>query len=298
MGENCAATYADQVMELAHKQGMLVIRRVYANWSLSAHQKWIEAVACYDLRPIYHAGIAPGKSTIDMVLTIDAMDLHYRQVCDDFCLVTGDGDYAPLVKRLRAGGANVIVIGMEQTAIVLKEACSTFIPLAKPNTGTSSVPPTVVTEREQTTQSSNTPAPTLISTTETTAVRSSLPPTTSAGANGGSPIPQPTAKLTNRPQLDSQIVIPLRDAVKLLKDILAESAQADPGKWVSGSVIGSRLRSIDPSFDHRRYGYQTLSKLMEACVTEAKGMFEMFRLDNGAIAIRLKPSTPKPANDV
>ncbi|GIV91179.1 MAG: hypothetical protein KatS3mg055_3697 [Chloroflexus sp.] len=298
-GENCAATYADQVMELADKQGILVIRRVYANWSVSAHQKWIEAVARYDLRPIYYAGIAPGKSTIDMVLTIDAMDLHYRQVCDDFCLVTGDGDYAPLVKRLRAGGANVIVIGMEQTATVLKEVCSTFIPLAKSNTGTSSAPPSVVTEREQTTQSSNTPA--LISTTEsTTAVRSSSSPTTSAVTNGDSPIPQPTtAQSTNQLQLNSQLVIsrPLRDAVKLLQRILTESAQAAPGEWVSGSTIGLRLRAIDPSFDHRFYGYQNLSKLLDACVVEAKGVFEIRRLDNGTIAIRLKPSNSKSAND-
>lgn len=298
-GENCAATCADQVMELADKQGILVTRRVYANWSVSAHQKWIEAVARYDLRPIYYAGITPGKSIIDMVLTIDAMDLHYRQVCDDFCLVTGDGDYAPLVKRLRAGGANVIVIGTEQTATVLKEVCSTFIPLAKSNTGTSSAPPAVITEREQTTQSSNTPALTLISTTEsTTAVRSSSP-TTSAVTNGGLPISQPTAQSTNQLQLNSQLVIsrPLRDAVKLLQRILTESAQAAPGEWVSGSTIGLRLRAIDPSFDHRFYGYQNLSKLLDACVVEAKGVFEIRRLDNGTIAIRLKPSNSKSAND-
>lgn len=299
-GENCAATYADQVMELADKQGILVTRRVYANWSVSAHQKWIEAVARYDLRPIYYAGIAPGKSTIDMVLTIDAMDLHYRQVCDDFCLVTSDGDYAPLVKRLRAGGANVIVIGMEQTATILKEVCSTFIPLAKPNTGTSSAPSSVVTEREQTTQSSNTPAPTPISAIEsTTPVRSSSLPTTSAVTNGVLLISQPTAQSTNQPQLNRQIVItrPLRDAVKLLQRILTESAQAVPGEWVSGSTIGLRLRAIDPSFDHRFYGYQNLSKLVEACVVEAKGVFEIRRLDNGTIAIRLKPSNSKSAND-
>jgi hypothetical protein len=228
------------------------------------------------------------------------MDLHYRQVCDDFCLVTSDGDYAPLVKRLRAGGANVIVIGMEQTATILKEVCSTFIPLAKPNTGTSSAPSSVVTEREQTTQSSNTPAPTPISAIEsTTPVRSSSLPTTSAVTNGVLLISQPTAQSTNQPQLNRQIVItrPLRDAVKLLQRILTESAQAVLGEWVSGSTIGLRLRAIDPSFDHRFYGYQNLSKLVEACVVEAKGVFEIRRLDNGTIAIRLKPSNSKSAND-
>lgn len=79
-GENCPATYAEQVMRhLAHEPSPIVVRRVYANWSLPNNHSWIESVARYDLRPIHQGRVATNKNAIDILLTVEAMELLYQE---------------------------------------------------------------------------------------------------------------------------------------------------------------------------------------------------------------------------
>lgn len=116
-GENCPATYAEQVMRhLAHEHGAIVVRRVYANWSLPNNHSWIEPVARYDLRPIHQGRVATNKNAIDILLTVEAMELLYQERITCFYLAASDSDYTPLVNRLRAAGAEVIVIGNGHTS--------------------------------------------------------------------------------------------------------------------------------------------------------------------------------------
>ena len=58
--------------------------------------------------------------------TIGAMDLLYSGF-KHFCLVTGDRDYVPLVRRLRQDHCTVVVIGTERASAALKEVASQFL---------------------------------------------------------------------------------------------------------------------------------------------------------------------------
>jgi hypothetical protein len=49
-----------------------------------------------------------------------------------FCLVTGDRDYVPLVRRLRQDGCTVVVIGRAKASAALKEAASHFLAIDQP----------------------------------------------------------------------------------------------------------------------------------------------------------------------
>ena len=80
---------------------------------------------------LYSNGIAPryisarypgGKSqkrrtnSIDVMLAVECSDfLHNHPQVDTYILVTGDGDFIPLVSLLRSKGKNVVVIGVSES---------------------------------------------------------------------------------------------------------------------------------------------------------------------------------------
>ena len=58
----------------------------------------------------------------------DSYDLANKEI-DTITLVAGDGDYVPVVKRLRARGFNVDVAFWDHASAELKRECTRFIPL-------------------------------------------------------------------------------------------------------------------------------------------------------------------------
>jgi uncharacterized protein (TIGR00288 family) len=77
--------------------------------------------------------IFPGgmkKADWDVGMAVDAIKLSEKLDC--VVLVTGDGDYVPLIEYLQANGQQVEVIAFEKSASKkLKEATDDFIDLGK-----------------------------------------------------------------------------------------------------------------------------------------------------------------------
>jgi uncharacterized LabA/DUF88 family protein len=71
------------------------------------------------------------EKQVDVALAVEAMDLAARAVPgrDRFVLVAGDGDYLPLVQRLRARGFEVEIVFWGHAARHLVEAASRFVNL-------------------------------------------------------------------------------------------------------------------------------------------------------------------------
>lgn len=130
-GENCSPDVASQVLKKAEDYGPVRVRRVYANWAVPANRAWIEPVARYTIQPIHHDSTATGKNATDILLAIDAMEFLHGGEIDCFCLVASDSDYTPLVRRLRAAGRKVVVIGRAKTMPSLIEACDEFVGLER-----------------------------------------------------------------------------------------------------------------------------------------------------------------------
>jgi hypothetical protein len=117
---------ADILAEIG-KMGGVTVRRVYGNWAAPAMQPWKKIFDHYELE-WGDAEVPPtGPNATDISLTIGAMDLLYSGY-KHFCLVTGDRDFVPLVRRLRKDDTCiVVVIGTARASAALKEAASRFL---------------------------------------------------------------------------------------------------------------------------------------------------------------------------
>jgi uncharacterized LabA/DUF88 family protein len=69
------------------------------------------------------------KANVDIEMTIEILEMLER--LDVLCLVSGDGDFEPLVRTAQAKGVKVEVVSVGQaTAMALKRASDKFIDLA------------------------------------------------------------------------------------------------------------------------------------------------------------------------
>ncbi|MBO0777657.1 MAG: NYN domain-containing protein [Ktedonobacteraceae bacterium] len=92
-GENISPDIIAPALLEAGKFGGVMIRRLYGNIASPAMQRWKEVMPRYGLQGMHQAPIVSGKNTADIALTVDAMDLFYREQVTRFCLVTSDSDY-------------------------------------------------------------------------------------------------------------------------------------------------------------------------------------------------------------
>ncbi|MGH4019841.1 MAG: NYN domain-containing protein [Pseudonocardiaceae bacterium] len=103
---------------LCRDYGNASIRRAYADWArppFGRHQQDL-ALNGIDLIQVTRFG-AVQKNAADIRMAVDAMEtLMVHTDVDQFVLVAGDGDYSPLVQRLREWGKHVIGVGTAASA--------------------------------------------------------------------------------------------------------------------------------------------------------------------------------------
>lgn len=98
--------------------GNAAIRRAYADWAKPQFNRYQENLALngVDLIHITRFGVAQ-KNAADVRMAVDAMELLFTHPdLEVFILVAGDGDYSPLVQRLREFGKRVVGVGTEASA--------------------------------------------------------------------------------------------------------------------------------------------------------------------------------------
>ena len=108
----------EAITRLCRDYGNAVLRRAYANWASPQFGRYQQDLAMngVDLIQMARFGAAQ-KNAADIRITIDAMEtLIVHPEIDVFVLVSGDGDYTPLVQRLREYGKHVVGVGTETNA--------------------------------------------------------------------------------------------------------------------------------------------------------------------------------------
>ena len=129
--ENMPARGLDLLMEQVHRWGQPVLIRAYADWANSSVSAWKVACRTLPIQTVQQHTYVKGKSTSDMAMIIDAMDLLYSKPhLDGFCLISGDSDFAPLAVRLRQQGKQVFAIASRDNAACLRGVCQHFTTLA------------------------------------------------------------------------------------------------------------------------------------------------------------------------
>lgn len=118
------------------KVGRIAIQRAYANWSDSRLRGMRREIVELGIDPIqlFGFGHGPHKNAADIQLVIDVMEVvHTRPSIEVFIIVSGDGAFASLAKKLHEHGKVVIGCAYEaQTNRVLESVCDAFVRLRDP----------------------------------------------------------------------------------------------------------------------------------------------------------------------
>lgn len=103
---------------LCQQRGSATIRRAYADWGQPQFAPYQEPLALNGIALIQVKRFgAQQKNAADIRMAVDAMEaLITHPEIGTFVLVAGDGDYSPLVQRLREYGKTVIGVGTEASA--------------------------------------------------------------------------------------------------------------------------------------------------------------------------------------
>jgi len=108
----------EALTRLSRSYGNASVRRAYADWAnplFGSHQDDL-AMNGVDLIQVARVGIQ-NKNAADIRMAVDAMEtLIVHPEISVFILVSGDGDYSPLVQRLREFGKWVVGVGTEANA--------------------------------------------------------------------------------------------------------------------------------------------------------------------------------------
>jgi uncharacterized LabA/DUF88 family protein len=100
-GENVSPKFMLQYMSHISLYGSVAVKRVYGNWSSGKMKAWSTVLDLFKLQAIQCGGSNMKKNSADICLVIQAMDLIHSKSVDAFCIVSGDGDFAGLAKRIK-----------------------------------------------------------------------------------------------------------------------------------------------------------------------------------------------------
>jgi len=257
-GDNVQLELVKQMREEASRYGSVVIRRAFGDWEEDNLAPWKQRMLESEIEPIQQSRSPSGKSTTDSGLIINAMDILHSGMVQGFCIVSSDVDFAELCARIRKAGLFVIGMGQIQTPKKFIHECDVFIPIENLITG----------NRGSITNASNgaaaKPAP-----SKPAAEKPTTQKATTQKATTKKPGPQ--------------------NGSKKLKVLIQRAFDIAPseGDWVNLGGFGSTLKSLDPNFSSRSYGYKSLSLL----VTSRTDLFEVRgkkKSGPSSIYIRLK----------
>ena len=128
--DNASPEHLDEVLLVLGELGTINIRRAYGNWAKTSLKGWGALTGVHSIVPMQQFDVVKGKSSTDMRMTIDAMDLLDRGHVDGFGIMSSDSDFLPLAQRIREDGLHVYGFGTAKTPMSFQQACSRFFDVA------------------------------------------------------------------------------------------------------------------------------------------------------------------------
>lgn len=115
----------------------VAVHRAYANWSDSRLNFLRGDILDLGIEPVQIFGFSKGmkKNAADIALTVDAIDLaNTRPSIDTFVIISGDGGFSYLAKKLHEYGRIVIGGSYESTRNdIFRSVCDAFITIPDPD---------------------------------------------------------------------------------------------------------------------------------------------------------------------
>jgi hypothetical protein len=192
---------------------------------------WKSSLLENAITPIQQYSYTTGKNSSDSAMIIDAMDILYTEKTDGFVLVSSDSDFTRLAIRLREAGQRVIGIGERKTPSAFIAACDKFTYIE------------VIYERFA----------------ELVPSEHGLHNNTDDN-NESHPHASHRNKSHHLTKLKN-VKVP-DEVVELIADSVADLA-GDSGSVFMGE-LGNLILKKQPDFDHRNFGYKSLSAMIKS----------------------------------
>jgi len=229
--ENVPRNCIKRVMEEIAIYGTPTIKRIYGDWTSPVVSGWKSSLLENAITPIQQYSYTTGKNSSDSAMIIDAMDILYTEKTDGFVIVSSDSDFTRLAIRLREAGQRVIGIGERKTPSAFIAACDKFTYIE------------VIFERF----------------VEANSDEDGLHNEVKAQNE-----PQPQSPNRNKSgQYSYEKTQKVPEAiVELIADSVADLA-GDSGAVFMGE-LGNLILKKQPDFDHRNFGYKSLSAMIKS----------------------------------
>lgn len=238
-GDNAESALIDQYVAEAGRFGRVTVKRIYADWTDNHMKSWKEQLNKFAVRPIQKFAYTTAKNSTDTALIIDAMDLLHSKLIDGICIVSSDSDYTGLAHRIREEGLFIMGIGKSHTPEAFVKACENFtfseilIPIeVKESNG--------ITVSDDNRNLGNTNAKSRKKTVENIGEQIDLSLINSLKSSG----------------VNSMDFKQIETAYQMVADI-------DTGLALF-SRFSESLKKVDPTFDHRNFGFTSFRKFCES----------------------------------
>lgn len=253
------------ILESAAGTGRLsaiAVQRAYANWSDPRLGVMRGEINELGIEPIQVFGFSRDqkKNAADIQLAIDAIDLaHVRPSIEVFVIVSGDGGFAALAKKLHEYGKTVVGCAYPSAANrVFQAVCDEFVSIADPE---------------------DTRAGT---------------PNCQASAEGPqitTPIAQRMARTVKRAASNERAVV-VAKAKEVLRWIEGDPASRSDldDRGIHLSVVGAAIRHGVPDFDPSRVGFAKFVEFLQYACTGTK--LHVLRSSDGAVTLAHRSHTP------
>jgi len=231
---------ADIISEVG-KYGKITIRRSYGDFTNIHLSNWKDILNTYAIRPVQKFAYTSGKNSTDSALIIDAMDIMHDGLVGGFCIASSDSDYTGLALRIREQGLFVIGIGKSETPQAFQRACEMFV--FTENLQPQQKEDTIEADETRTEDSKD---------ESRKEIKTKVPKLRGVKILGSlSDLAAFYSKIDKQP-LDTKL---LDKAIDMAMDIDGLAYMGD---------IAAKLRTIDPTFDPRTYGFDTISLLFKS----------------------------------
>ena len=224
--ENVPRNCIKSVMEEIAIYGTPTIKRIYGDWTSPMISGWKYSLLENAITPIQQYSYTSGKNSSDSAMIIDAMDILYTEKTDGFVIVSSDSDFTRLAIRLREAGQRVIGIGEKKTPSAFIAACDKFTYIE------------VIFESSEETKNDQ----------------------DENGHSEHKPQAQQKGKRRQPSHLHNTKVPD--DIVQIIADSVADLA-GDSGAVFMGE-LGNLIQKKKPDFDHRDFGYKSLSTMVKS----------------------------------
>ncbi len=131
--ENIAANHADALFAEIAKRGEISFCRAYGDFTAERMKAWESKIKAHNISSFQQDSISNYKNAADIALVIGAMDILHWKRAERFFIVSNDGDFTPLAKRIMAFGHEVIGFGSGNPSKAFVSECDDYVSLLSIN---------------------------------------------------------------------------------------------------------------------------------------------------------------------